>query len=223
MPSSILVVEDEPAIAELIAVNLQHAGHYPIRAYNAEQALSLMSDVLPDLVLLDWMLPGKSGAVFAKELRNNERTKQIQIIMLTARSEEQDKVMGLEAGADDYVTKPFSPKELLARIKAVLAINGLRLDPATHRVTGQDESGPIKLELGPTEFRLLHFLMTHPERVHSRSQLLDQVWGDHVFVEERTVDVHIKRLRAALAPGGYSAMIETVRGSGYRLARSPGQ
>jgi len=142
-------------------------------------------------------------------------------------------VMGLEAGADDYVTKPFSPKELLARIKAVLrrrapqltddvvAINGLRLDPATHRVTGQDDTGPIKLDLGPTEFRLLHFLMTHPERVHSRSQLLDQVWGDHVFVEERTVDVHIKRLRAALTPGGYSNMIETVRGSGYRLARSP--
>lgn len=234
MPSSILVVEDEPAIAELIAVNLQHAGHYPIRAYNAEQALSLMSDVLPDLVLLDWMLPGKSGATFAKELRNNDRTKQIPIIMLTARSEEQDKVLGLEAGADDYVTKPFSPKELLARIKAVLrrrapqltddvvAINGLRLDPATHRVTGQDESGMIKLDLGPTEFRLLHFLMTHPERVHSRSQLLDQVWGDHVFVEERTVDVHIKRLRAALTPGGYSNMIETVRGSGYRLARAPG-
>ncbi|MES2009334.1 MAG: phosphate regulon transcriptional regulator PhoB [Pseudomonadota bacterium] len=233
MPSSILVVEDEPAIAELIAVNLQHAGHYPIRAYNAEQALSLMSDVLPDLVLLDSMLPGKSGATFAKELRNNDRTKQIPIIMLTARSEEQDKVLGLEAGADDYVTKPFSPKELLARIKAVLrrrapqltddvvAINGLRLDPATHRVTGQDESGLIKLDLGPTEFRLLHFLMTHPERVHSRSQLLDQVWGDHVFVEERTVDVHIKRLRAALTPGGYSNMIETVRGSGYRLARAP--
>jgi two-component system phosphate regulon response regulator PhoB len=234
MPSSILVVEDEPAIAELIAVNLQHAGHYPIRAYNAEQALSLMSDVLPDLVLLDWMLPGKSGATFAKELRANDRTKQIPIIMLTARSEEQDKVMGLEAGADDYVTKPFSPKELLARIKAVLrrrapqltddvvAINGLKLDPATHRVTGEDNAGPIKLDLGPTEFRLLHFLMTHPERVHSRSQLLDQVWGDHVFVEERTVDVHIKRLRAALTPGGYSNMIETVRGSGYRLARTPG-
>ncbi|CAJ0773024.1 phosphate regulon transcriptional regulator PhoB [Ralstonia chuxiongensis] len=237
MPSSILVVEDEPAIAELIAVNLQHAGHYPIRAYNAEQALSLMSDVLPDLVLLDWMLPGKSGVMFAKELRANERTRQIPIIMLTARSEEQDKIMGLDSGADDYVTKPFSPKELLARIKAVLrrrapqltddvvAINGLKLDPATHRVTATnlEAENPIKLDLGPTEFRLLHFLMTHPERVHSRSQLLDQVWGDHVFVEERTVDVHIKRLRAALAPGGYSNMIETVRGSGYRLACNPGQ
>ncbi len=233
MPSSILVVEDEPAIAELIAVNLQHAGHYPIRAYNAEQALALMSDVLPDLVLLDWMLPGKSGVAFAKDLRTNERTKQIPIIMLTARSEEQDKIMGLDAGADDYVTKPFSPKELLARIKAdlrrrapqltddVVVVNGLRLDPATHRVMATQDDNPIRLELGPTEFRLLHFLMTHPERVHSRSQLLDQVWGDHVFVEERTVDVHIKRLRAALAPGGYSNMIETVRGSGYRLAKSP--
>jgi len=174
MPSSILVVEDEPAIAELIAVNLQHAGHYPIRAYNAEQALSLMSDVLPDLVLLDWMLPGKSGVMFAKELRANERTRQIPIIMLTARSEEQDKIMGLDSGADDYVTKPFSPKELLARIKAVLrrrapqltddvvAINGLKLDPATHRVTATniEAENPIKLDLGPTEFRLLHFLAT---------------------------------------------------------------
>jgi two-component system phosphate regulon response regulator PhoB len=172
---------------------------------------------------------------FAKDLRANERTKQIPIIMLTARSEEQDKIMGLEAGADDYVTKPFSPKELLARIKAVLrrrapqltddvvVVSGLRLDPATHRVmANQDASdNAIRVELGPTEFRLLHFLMTHPERVHSRSQLLDQVWGDHVFVEERTVDVHIKRLRAALAPAGYSNMIETVRGSGYRLAKSP--
>ncbi|VVE06294.1 phosphate regulon transcriptional regulator PhoB [Pandoraea terrigena] len=232
MPSSILIVEDEPAISELISVNLQHAGHYPIRAYNAEQALTLISDVLPDLVLLDWMLPGKSGVTFARELRANERTKHVPIIMLTARSEEQDKVMGLEIGADDYVTKPFSPKELMARIKAVLrrrapqltedvvSVNGLKLDPATHRVTSHQSSGDIKLDLGPTEFRLLHFFMTHPERVHSRSQLLDQVWGDHVFVEERTVDVHIKRLRAALKPAGHDAMIETVRGSGYRLTKS---
>lgn len=232
MPSSILIVEDEPAISELISVNLQHAGHYPIRAYNAEQALTLISDVLPDLVLLDWMLPGKSGVTFARELRANERTKHVPIIMLTARSEEQDKVMGLEIGADDYVTKPFSPKELMARIKAVLrrrapqltedvvSVNGLKLDPATHRVTSHQEGNDIKLDLGPTEFRLLHFFMTHPERVHSRSQLLDQVWGDHVFVEERTVDVHIKRLRAALKPAGHDAMIETVRGSGYRLTKS---
>ncbi|KVN17987.1 MULTISPECIES: phosphate regulon transcriptional regulator PhoB [unclassified Burkholderia] len=231
MPSNILVIEDEPAISELISVNLQHAGHCPIRAYNAEQAQSLISDVLPDLVLLDWMLPGKSGIAFARDLRNNERTKHIPIIMLTARGDEQDKVLGLEIGADDYVTKPFSPKELMARIKAVLrrrapqltedvvSINGLRLDPATHRVAAQGDGSEIKLDLGPTEFRLLHFFMTHPERVHSRTQLLDQVWGDHVFVEERTVDVHIKRLRAALKPAGCDAMIETVRGSGYRLAK----
>jgi len=218
--------------AELISVNLQHAGHCPIRAYNAEQAQNLISDVLPDLVLLDWMLPGKSGIAFARDLRNNERTKHIPIIMLTARGDEQDKVLGLEIGADDYVTKPFSPKELMARIKAVLrrrapqltedvvAINGLKLDPATHRVAAHAEGSEIKLDLGPTEFRLLHFFMTHPERVHSRTQLLDQVWGDHVFVEERTVDVHIKRLRAALKPAGCDAMIETVRGSGYRLAKS---
>jgi two-component system phosphate regulon response regulator PhoB len=232
MPSNILVIEDEPAIAELISVNLQHAGFHPVRAYNAEQARNLVNDVLPDLVLLDWMLPGKSGVTFARDLRAEERTRHIPIIMLTARGEEHDKILGLEAGADDYVTKPFSPKELMARIKAVLrrrapqltedivSINGLRLDPGAHRVAalaGQDE---VKLELGPTEFRLLHFLMTHPERVHSRAQLLDQVWGDHVFVEERTVDVHIKRLRAALKPASCDAMIETVRGSGYRFAKA---
>ncbi|MCY0388496.1 phosphate regulon transcriptional regulator PhoB [Robbsia sp. Bb-Pol-6] len=232
MRASILVVEDEPSISELIAVNLKHAGHDAIRAYDAEQAQRLIGEVLPDLILLDWMLPGKSGMAFAKELRANERTRDIPLIMLTARGEESDKVAALETGADDYVTKPFSPKELMARIKAVLrrrapqltedavAINGLLLDPATHRVRteGADE---VRLELGPTEFRLLHFLMTHPERVHSRTQLLDRVWGDHVFVEERTVDVHIKRLRAALKPAGHDLMIETVRGSGYRLARTP--
>lgn len=234
MASSILIVEDEPAIAELIAVNLRHAGHQPICAENAERAMALMREVLPDLVLLDWMLPGQSGVAFAKTLRANERTSQIPIIMLTARSEEEDKVMGLEVGADDYVTKPFSPKELLARIKAVLrrrapqltddavTVLGLRLEPATRRVTAGSGEDEVLLDLGPTEFRLLHFLMTHPERVHTRTQLLDQVWGDHVFVEERTVDVHIKRLRAALAPAGYSTLIETVRGSGYRLAKSLG-
>jgi two-component system phosphate regulon response regulator PhoB len=237
MKPTILVVEDEPSIRELLRFILEGAGYTVKEVSDAEAAQQCLDQALPDLVLLDWMLPGKSGVMFAKELRANERTRQIPIIMLTARSEEQDKIMGLDSGADDYVTKPFSPKELLARIKAVLrrrapqltddvvAINGLKLDPATHRVTAlsTEAENPIKLDLGPTEFRLLHFLMTHPERVHSRSQLLDQVWGDHVFVEERTVDVHIKRLRAALAPGGYSNMIETVRGSGYRLARNPGQ
>lgn len=231
MASSILIVEDEPSISELIAVNLQHAGHHPIRAYNAEQALALITDVLPDLILLDWMLPGQSGLSLARELRANERTRQIPLIMLTARSEETDKVNALETGADDYVTKPFSPKELIARIKALLRrrapqltedivdTNGLRLDPATHRVSARHQNAELRIELGPTEFRLLHFLMTHPERVHSRAQLLDKVWGDHVFVEERTVDVHIKRLRGALKPAGRDAMIETVRGSGYRLTR----
>lgn len=236
MPSSILVVEDEPAISELIAVNLQHAGHHPIKAFNAEQAQHIMTDVLPDLVLLDWMLPGMSGVTFARNLRSNDRTKAIPIIMLTARGEESDKVLGLEAGADDYVTKPFSPKELLARIKAVLRrrapqltedkveISGLCLDPLTHRVSAkytestENKEQSVPLDLGPTEFRLLHFLMTHPERVHTRSQLLDQVWGDHVFVEERTVDVHIKRLRASLAPSGHERLVQTVRGAGYRFA-----
>jgi two-component system phosphate regulon response regulator PhoB len=226
MPANILVVEDEPAIQELLALNLEHAGHHVLRARDAEQAGELVRHALPDLILLDWMLPGQSGASFARKLRQDERTKQVPIIMLTARGQEQDKVAGLDAGADDYVTKPFSPRELLARIKAVLRrrapeltdepieISGLRLDPATHRVS----AGGTQLDLGPTEFRLLHFLMAHPERVHSRTHLLDQVWGDHVFVEERTVDVHIRRLRKALEPTGHDRLIETVRGSGYRLA-----
>jgi two-component system phosphate regulon response regulator PhoB len=226
MPANILVVEDEPAIQELLALNLEHAGHHVLRAKDAEQAGELVRHALPDLILLDWMLPGQSGASFARALRQDERTKQVPIIMLTARGQEQDKVAGLDAGADDYVTKPFSPRELLARIKAVLRrrapeltdepieISGLRLDPATHRVS----AGGTQLDLGPTEFRLLHFLMAHPERVHSRTHLLDQVWGDHVFVEERTVDVHIRRLRKALEPTGHDRLIETVRGSGYRLA-----
>ena len=233
MASSILIVEDEPSIAELIAVNLSHAGFLPVRAFQTEQASQLMKEVLPDLVILDWMLPGKSGVQFAKELRANERTKDIPIILLTARSEEMDKIAGLEAGADDYVTKPFSPKELVARVRAVLRrrspqladevvqINNLRLDPVSHRVLATDGVDEISLDLGPTEFRLLHFFMTHPERVHSRGQLLDKVWGDHVFVEERTVDVHIKRLRAALVPSNCQNLIETVRGSGYRLTKTP--
>jgi two-component system, OmpR family, phosphate regulon response regulator PhoB len=226
MSATILVVEDEPAIQELIAYNLKQAGHQPMRADNAEQAMNLVSNALPDLILLDWMLPGMSGIDLARRLRTDKRTKTVPIIMLTARSEEQDKLAGLDTGADDYITKPFSPRELNARIKAVLRrrapqmtddvvqIGGLRLDPGSHRVTGNSE--PV--ELGPTEFRLLHFLMTHPERVHSRTQLLDHVWGDHVFVEERTVDVHIRRLRKALEPTRLDRLIQTVRGTGYRLS-----
>lgn len=226
MPATILLVEDEPAIQELIAANLTRAGHHVLWAGDAETGQRIVRDALPDLILLDWMLPGMSGVEFAKRLRSEERTRSIPLIMLTARGEEQDKVAGLEAGADDYVTKPFSPRELVARIKAVLRrrapettedaveIGGLRLDPATHRLTADGK--PVNL--GPTEFRLLHFLMTHPERVHSRAQLLDQVWGDHVFVEERTVDVHIRRLRSALEPSNHDGLVQTVRGSGYRLS-----
>ena len=226
MSANILVVEDEPAIQELIAANLQHAGHHVLRAYDAEEATRLVRETLPDVVLLDWMLPGMPGIQFARRLRSDERTRDLPIIMLTARSEEHDKIAGLEAGADDYLTKPFSPRELLARIKAVLRrrapqmtedaieIEGLRLDPVTHRIFGDGKA----LELGPTEFRLLHFFMTHAERVHSRTQLLDQVWGDHVFVEERTVDVHIRRLRASLELSGHDRLIQTVRGSGYRFS-----
>lgn len=226
MPANILLVEDEPAIQELIAVNLMRAGHNVVRVADAESAQRLVRDALPDLVLLDWMLPGISGVEFAKRLRADERTRAIPIIMLTARGEEQDKVTGLETGADDYITKPFSPRELVARIKAVLRrrapqatddaveAGGLRIDPVAHRV----QAGARALTLGPTEFRLLHFLMTHPERVHSRTQLLDHVWGDHVFVEERTVDVHIRRLRSALEASGHDGLIQTVRGSGYRFS-----
>ncbi|MEY2633625.1 MAG: hypothetical protein RIR00_2279 [Pseudomonadota bacterium] len=229
MSAQILVVEDEPAIQELIAANLQLAGHRVLRADDAEAALRLVREAVPDAILLDWMLPGLSGLQLARRLRSEERTRDVPIIMLTARSEEVDKVAGLEAGADDYVTKPFSPRELLARIKAVLrrrapqmtedvvAVEGLRLDPITHRVSAGEQPVP----LGPTEFRLLHFFMTHPERVHSRSQLLDQVWGDHVFVEERTVDVHIRRLRGSLEASGHDRLIQTVRGSGYRFSTQP--
>jgi two-component system phosphate regulon response regulator PhoB len=226
MAANILLVEDEPAIQELIAFNLTQAGHHVLRASTAEAAITLVKNALPDLILLDWMLPGASGIDVARRLRADERTRQIPIIMLTARSDEQDKVTGLDAGADDYITKPFSPRELLARIKAVLRrrapqmtddavdVNGLRLDPVTHRVS----SNGVTLDLGPTEFRLLHFFMTHAERVHSRAQLLDQVWGDHVFVEERTVDVHIRRLRSALEESGHDGLIQTVRGTGYRFS-----
>jgi two-component system, OmpR family, phosphate regulon response regulator PhoB len=226
MPASILVVEDEPAIQMLIATNLRRHGHLVITALDAEKALRQINEALPDLILLDWMLPGMSGLDFARRLRADARTKFVPIIMLTARGEERDKVTGLESGADDYVTKPFSPRELLARIQAVLRrgrpqatedaveAGGLKLDPSSHRVFAAGN----QVNLGPTEFRLLHFLMTHPERVHSRDQLLDQVWGDHVFVEERTVDVHIRRLRAALENSGLDRLVQTVRGSGYRFS-----
>jgi len=225
VPASILVVEDEPAVQELIAMNLEHAGHSVMRARDAEQAAVMVRNILPDVVLLDWMLPGQSGIAFARRLREDSRTRGVPIIMLTARGAEADKVAGLDAGADDYLTKPFSPRELVARIRAVLRrrkpqhgdapveISGLRLDPVAHRVTGNGEI----LNFGPTEFRLLHYLMTHLNRVYSRAQLLDEVWGDHVFIEERTVDVHIRRLRQGLAPTGHDALIETVRGSGYAL------
>ncbi|SFU58135.1 phosphate regulon transcriptional regulator PhoB [Nitrosospira multiformis] len=226
MAATILVVEDEPAIQELISYSLRQAKHTVSSTKNAEEAMKIINDTLPDLVLLDWMLPGMSGADFARMLRRAARTKDIPIIMLTARADESDKVTGLESGADDYITKPFSPRELLARIKAVLRrrapeaaddvveIGGLRLDSATHRVTANE----TEVVLGPTEFRLLHYLMTHSERVHSRSQLLDQVWGDHVFVEDRTVDVHIRRLRKALENVDKDGLVQTVRGSGYRLS-----
>lgn len=226
MGANILIVEDEPAIQELIAVNLRHAGHHSVSAYSAEQALTLIRDKLPDLILLDWMLPGVSGLDLAKRLRSDTHTQAIPIIMLTARAEEPEKIAGLEVGADDYMTKPFSPRELIARIKAVLRrrapqatddvieIAGLRLDPSAHRVSAKDRV----LDLGPTEFRLLHFFMTHAERVYSRAQLLDQVWGNHVFVEDRTVDVHIRRLRRALEQTGHANIVQTVRGAGYRLS-----
>jgi two-component system phosphate regulon response regulator PhoB len=225
--SRILVVEDESAIAELISINLRHAGYEVTLAGNAEQAQLEVDRVLPDLVVLDWMLPGQNGLALARQWRGATRTRELPIILLTARAEEVDKVSGLDAGADDYLTKPFSTNELLARIRAVLRrkapealdtaveVGGLVLDPGTRRVSREG----VEVKLGPTEFRLLHFFMTHPERVHSRSQLLDRVWGDHVFIEERTVDVHVKRLREALEKVSCARMIETVRGAGYRLTQ----
>ncbi len=226
MPA-VLIVEDEPSIAELIAVNLRHNGFRPTWAMDSVSAQRELDAALPDLILLDWMLPGESGLVLAKRWRAHPRTKAVPLIMLTARGDESDRVAGLDAGADDYIAKPFSTKELLARVRAVLrrrspeqagealTIAGLLLDPATHRVSYSDQ--PLKL--GPTEFKLLHYLMGHAERVHSRGQLLDKVWGDHVYIEERTVDVHVKRLREALGQAG--AMVETVRGAGYRLTAKP--
>jgi len=219
----VLIVEDEPAIAELIAVNLQHGGFIAVVAQDSVTAQRELDAVLPDVILLDWMLPGQSGLSLARHWRKQARTKSIPILMLTARGDEPDKVAGLDAGADDYITKPFSTQELLARIRAVLrrrapesvndsvTVGALILDAGTHRISFQNQ----ELKLGPTEFKLLHYFMKHAERVHSRSSLLDKVWGDHVFIEERTVDVHVKRLREALGNAG--SMVETVRGSGYRL------
>ncbi|KXW55601.1 phosphate regulon transcriptional regulatory protein PhoB [Ferrovum sp. PN-J185] len=225
LAANILLVEDEPAIQDLIAMNLRQAGHIPLTSSDAGEALEKVRETLPDLILVDWMLPGMSGIELIKRIRNNERTRNIPIIMLTARAEENDKLSGLDSGADDYITKPFSIRELNARIKAVLrrrapqmtedkvVFKTLTLDPGTYRVSANG----IDLNLGPTEFKLLHFFMTHPERVYSRTQILDQVWGDHVFIEERTVDVHIRRLRAALEPSGTADLLQTVRGAGYRL------
>jgi two-component system phosphate regulon response regulator PhoB len=227
--SDILVVEDEPAIAELLAMNLRHAGYEVAVASSAEEAQAEIDMKLPDLVLLDWMLPGQSGVALARRWRSETRTRSLPLIMLTARAGESDTVHGLDAGADDYLTKPFSIHELLARIRALLRrkapealdaaieLGGLVLDPAARRVSGHGR----ELRLGATEFRLLHFLMAHADRVHSRAQLLDRVWGDHVFIEERTVDVHIKRLRDALEAAQCASMIETVRGAGYRFRASP--
>ena len=234
MTHRILVVEDEPSIAELIAINLSHAGFEVEKAMQTDIAQGLMKERLPSLIILDWMLPGKSGVQFAKELRANERTRGLPILMLTAKSEEADKVLGLDSGADDYVTKPFSPKELVARVRALLrrqtpvedtgplSVGPLRLDPSSHRVLAiWPNADPRPISLGPTEYRLLQFFMSNPERVHSRTNLLDNVWGNEVYIEERTVDVHIKRLRAALAPVDCDRYIETVRGSGYRITKTP--
>lgn len=219
----VLIVEDEPAIAELIAVNLRHGGFDPVVADDSVTAQRELDAVLPDVILLDWMLPGQSGLALARHWRKQPRTRSIPILMLTAKGDEPDKIAGLDAGADDYITKPFSPQELLARIRAVLRrrapesvsdavkVGELVLDAGTHRISYQGQD----LKLGPTEFKLLNYLMKHAERVHSRSALLDKVWGDHVFIEERTVDVHVKRLREALGAAG--CMVETVRGAGYRL------
>ena len=226
----ILIVEDEQPIREMVMFALAGAGYEVREAADAREAQASIAERLPDLILLDWMLPGTSGIDFARILRRSERTRLIPIIMLTARTQETDKVTGLEIGADDYITKPFSPRELIARINAVLRrlipeasdevieIDGLRIEPVNHRVS----AGNKEIELGPTEYRLLHFLMTHTERVYSRSQLLDRVWGDHVFVEERTVDVHIRRLRKALQLAGKDDWIQTVRGAGYRFSAVAG-
>ncbi len=230
MTPTILIVEDEAPIREMLNFTLTREGFKVIEAEDVAQAQARISDSAPDLVLLDWMLPGVSGVELARRLRREERTRAMPIIMLTARTEEENRIQGLEVGADDYVTKPFSPRELVARIRAVLRrahpddversieVDSLKLDPVGHRVMSDGK----ELQLGPTEYRLLHFFMTHPERVFSRAQLLDQVWGDNVFIEERTIDVHIRRLRKILSPEGHDRFIQTVRGAGYRFSTQVG-
>jgi|TARA_B110000971_G_scaffold35002_1_gene32940 two-component system phosphate regulon response regulator PhoB len=227
MPANILIVEDESSILELISLNIHQAGFNPIRAINAEYANNIVKETIPDLIVLDWMLPGMDGIEFAKRLKANSETKSIPIIMLTAKADEDNKIKGLNVGADDYLTKPFSPRELIARIKALLRrrspelinepiiIDALVLDPGSHKVQVDNK----KINIGPTEFKLLHFLMKNSDRVYSRNQILDKIWGNKSVIEDRTVDVHIKRLRAALKNSHYDRMIQTVRGSGYRFSR----
>lgn len=226
MSIRVLVVEDEAPIREMLCFMLEQKGFEPIEAADFSEAVALVKEPYPELILLDWMIPGGSGIQFIKLMKQEELTRNIPIVMLTARGEEEDKVRGLEVGADDYITKPFSPKELTARIKAVMRraaptatedvieVQGLKLDPVSHRVTAND----VALDMGPTEFRLLHFFMTHPERVYSREQLLNNVWGTNVYVEDRTVDVHIRRLRKVMATTGHEVLIQTVRGAGYRFS-----
>ena len=227
MPGKILIVDDEAAIRAMIVLALRQQEYECMEAADTAEAQAQIIQQVPDLVLLDWMLPGLSGSDYARRLRRDKLTQHVPIIMLTARTAEDDKVRGLDSGADDYITKPFSTRELLARIKAllrraiplsgesVIEVEGLTLDPVAHRVAGQGQT----VELGPTEFRLLHFFMAHPERVHSRERVLDQVWGSNVYIDERTVDVHIRRLRKALTPTGHDRLVQTVRGSGYRFSR----
>jgi two-component system phosphate regulon response regulator PhoB len=225
MPAHILAVDSDTAISDLLRLNLTRAGYGVESSFDAESALLVLDDCLPDVLLAEWDLPGQSGLALIRRIRAQPRTRDLPIIMVSARSGEHDKIMALESGADDYITKPFGPREVIARIHALLRrraphaapdtvqMAGLRLDPSTHRVT----AGTRQLSLGRLEFRLLNFLMHHPERVHTRSQLLDQVWGDHVFLDERTVDTHVGRLRSALQASGHDDHIETVRGSGYRF------
>ncbi|MDO2947041.1 phosphate regulon transcriptional regulator PhoB [Aeromonas simiae] len=226
MAKRILVVEDEAPIREMLCFVLEQKGYEAIEAQDFEDGLAKLKEPYPELIVLDWMLPGGSGIQFLKQLKQDEMTRQIPVVMLTARGEEEDKVRGLEAGADDYITKPFSPKELTARLHAVMRrvsptsveeaieVQGLRLDPLSHRVSVEDKA----LDMGPTEFKLLHFFMTHPERVYSREQLLNNVWGTNVYVEDRTVDVHIRRLRKAIEETGHDRLVQTVRGAGYRFS-----